>query len=104
MAACIVCLQEGRGASVCCPEPCPRKVHVACLAKLLDHGFFQCPNCFVEYDAWAVLRANLAEVARAALGLKHLVHVAREGLQLPLSLSGGQSLIAASYSTSRSTS
>ena len=57
MAACIVCLQEGRGASVCCPKPCPRKVHVACLAKLLDNGFFQCPNCFVEYDAWAVLRA-----------------------------------------------
>ena len=30
--------------------------------------------------AWAVLRANLAEIARAALGLKHLVHVAREVL------------------------
>ena len=50
---CLVCHQEG-GISAC---SCPSRLHVGCLAKLIENNYGRCQNCFAEYKAEAVLAA-----------------------------------------------
>ena len=52
---CLVCHQNG-GESVC---PCSSLLHIACLAEMIEHNFWTCPNCCAEFSNESVLRAAM---------------------------------------------
>ncbi len=64
MAQCILCfdpVEEGHRAPLC-PEPCAAILHVPCLVRLLDGGYYRCPTCCVAFAP-----ATLVAAARHAM-------------------------------------